>query len=333
MQPNKTLFFVIIGAAIVAVAGMAVVGYFLTGSTAFTPVTNTIEIEVVVAPSVKSWAEDAARNFNQANPNAQVSIVTANDLLPETEFQTANSQTPPPAAWLAEASFVVEMAANAGLPFEDAQSVAGTSLAWGIYNSKLEQFNQDYGSLSWENLHAKGTNNNDVLKLVIESPQTSAEGLAALASAAAAHLNTDTLTANDISAADQWLSETFGERNTQIPATPAGDFATKGVSAGDVGILRMASWRNVNLDQKPDTFTLTPTQPEVVLDYPLAIFSGSQPEAKAAAQAFRRFLLEEAQQKALAEISLDAAGANTGGVQLDGTAAQRLQDWANRRLR
>ncbi len=330
MQQSKTLFFSIIGLALIVCIGMVAVRFLLADSLNIPTEPEDIEIQIVVAPSIKSWVDQAARDFNQTNPKTQVKIVTAKALVPESQFQTTNPAGAAPAAWLAEASFVTEMARSQGLQFEDAQSVASTNLVWGTFDSKLDQLNQDYGSLTWENLHAKGTNANDVLKLVIASPQNSAEGIAALISAAAGHLGTDTLSAADISAADGWLTETFGNRNTQIPATPAGDFATKGVSAGDVGILNMASWQDVRLDEKSN-FILTPTEPAVVQDYPFAMWSNSQPEAKAAAIAFRQFLLEPAQQNALG--SLDPAGANQGGVQIDGTAAQRLQDWANRQIR
>jgi ABC-type molybdate transport system substrate-binding protein len=327
MQPSKALFFSIIGLAILAVIGMAVIRPIL-----FTTTPGEIEIQIVVASSIKPWLDQAARDFNQANPKTQVKIIAANSLVPDRQFQTTNPEIGPPTAWLAEASFVVEMARSQGLQFDDVESVASTSLAWGTFNSKLDQFNQDYGSLTWQNLHAKGTNSSDVLKLVIASPQNSAAGVAALISATAGHLGSDNLSAADVSAADAWLTETFGNRNTLIPATPAGDFATKGVSAGDVGILTMASWQGAKLTQKSD-FIITPTQPNVILDYPLAIWNGSQPEAKEAVQAFRAFLLESTQQNGLAEHFFDPATASQGQVQVDGTAAQRLLDGANRWLR
>lgn len=327
MQPSKALFFSIVGLAILAVIGMAAIRPFL-----FTTTPGEIEIEIVVASSIKPWLDQAARDFNQANPKTRVKTIAATSLVPDRQFQTTGPEIEPPAAWLAEASFVVEMARSQGLEFDDAQSVASTGLAWGTFNSKLDQFSQEYGSLTWQNLHAKGTNSSDVLKLVIASPQNSAAGVAALISATAAHLGSDSLSASDVSAADGWLSETFGHRNTLIPATPAGDFATKGVSAGDVGILTMAAWQRANLTQRSD-FTITPAQPTVILDFPLAIWSDSQPAAKEAARAFRTFLLESAQQDRLAEHFLDPATAGQGQIQIDGIAAQRLLDGTNRWLR
>lgn len=332
MQQNKTVFFSIVGAAILIVFGLFIIRFLLADSLNLPTGPREVEIEVVVAPAIKPWVDRAARDYNQAHPNSPVTVVAANGLIPSAQFQTTNPATLPPAAWLAEASFVIDLAGNNGLQFEDAQPMASTSLAWGIYNSKLDQFHQDYGELTWQNLHTKGTNTDDVLKLVIAAPQNSAEGIAALISATAGHLGTQTLSGNDISAADSWLIETFGNRNTLIPATPAGDFATKGVSAGDVGILTMASWRNSRLDTRTD-FTITPSQPNVNLDYPFAIWSGSQPEVKAAARAFRDFLLESNQQNALAEFFYDPAGTGQGGVQVDGLAVQRLLDWTNRGLR
>jgi len=328
MKQSKLPFFAIIGAAVLVVIGMAGVSSFVTASLDLPAAPGQANIDVVVAPPLKSWANKAARDFNQANPNTQVTIIEAGELVPLTQLQPVNPETTPPAAWLAEASFVLEMAANQGAAFEKAQSVASTPMAWGVYNSKLDLFN---GELSWQAINTVATGPSGV-KLVIDKPANSAQGLAALISATAAHLNKDTLSASDISAADGWLTGTFGNRNTLIPATPASDFATKGVSAGDAGILSMAAWQTGRLHERPD-FTLTPTRPEVILDYPFAIRSNSRPEAKAVAQAFKDYLLAQPQQEGLATLFFDPASANAGGVQLDGVAAQRLLDWATRQLR
>jgi hypothetical protein len=126
------------------------------------------------------------------------------------------------------------------------------------------------------------------------------------------------------------LTETFGD-NAQTPATPAANFATMRVSAGDAGILSMASWRSVRLTENPD-FLISPAQPNVNLDYPLAIFSQAEPAAQQAALAFRAFLLEEGQQAALANIHLEPASAAQPGVKADGAAAQRLLSLAQRIL-
>lgn len=336
MQQSKSLFFAIIALAVVVVAGMFLARLFLAEELNLPVGVQEISIQVVVAPSIKPWVDQAARDFNQANSNTQVKIIAADKLIPESQFQV-NPQTASevPVAWLAEATFAVEMARNAGLQFEDAQSVASTSLAWGAYNDKLDRFTQDYGSLTWQNLHAKAANPDDILKLVIASPQNSAEGLAALISAAAAQLNAQTLSGNDISAVDGWLTETLGDRNAQIPPKPAETFASvQGRTIGDVGILSMASWRRARLDQSTD-FTITPAEPGVTLDYPFAIWTGRQstPEAQKVARDFRAFLLSNAQQNALADFFFEPAGAIQGGVQADREASQRLLNWADRVLR
>jgi hypothetical protein len=331
MQPSKTLFFAIIGLAIVIVIGMFLARLILAEPLDLPTGNEAIEIQLLVAPSIKPWIDRAARSFNQANPRTQVRVVAANDLTPEGQFQTTNPAETLPAAWIAEASFVVDMARNQGVRFDEARSVASTGLAWGSFNSKLDQFNQAYGPLTWASLNAKGTSG-DRLQVVIASPQNSAEGLAAFIAATAGNRGTTTLTANDISAADAWLTQTFGNRNTRIAATPAEDFATKGVSAGDFGLLSLASWEESRLDERSD-FTITPTEPNVSLDYPFAIWSGSQPAEKAAAVAFRNYLLAGAQQDGLADFSLDPAATAPNTVQVDGVAAQRLLDWANRQLR
>jgi hypothetical protein len=335
MQQSRVLFFGIIGLAIVVVAGLVLGRFFLVEQLDIPIGQPEIAIEVVVAPSIKPWADQAARQFNGTHSTRQVTIIAADELIPQTQFQSGQ-QTLPPAAWLAEASFVVDMAPGSGLQFEDAQSIANTSLAWGAYNDKLAPFNQTYGDLTWQNLHTKAVNGNDILKLVIASPQNSAEGLAALISATAGALNTSTLSGNDISTANTWLTETFGNRNTNMPPRPAEAMASvQGPTLGDAALLAVASWGNVPALNQSNNFTLMPAQPNVNLDYPFAIWAGSQatPEAKQAALEFRQFLLSEDQQNRLAEFSLERAGSTpANSVQVDGQVAINLLRWAERVL-
>lgn len=332
MQQSKTLFFAIIGVAIVILVGLFVTRFFLAEPLNLPTDSPEILIEVVVAPSVKPWVDKAAQDFNQANSKTQVKVIATDQLIPESQFQISPQATPP-AAWLAEASFVVDMARNDGLQFDEAQSVASSGLAWGVYKDKLDQFEQEYGSLTWQNLHTKATD--DMLKVVIASPQNSAEGMAPLISATAAQQNKQTLSGSDVSAANVWLTETLGNRNAEIRATPAEDFITKGRSAGDAGILTVASWHRAGLDKKADVFSIMPVEPQVTLDFPFAIWTGSQstPDTQEAARAFRDFLLQDAQQNGLASFFFEPANAAQSGVQADGNAGQRLLDWANRELR
>jgi ABC-type Fe3+ transport system substrate-binding protein len=332
MQQNRTLFFAIIGLSILAVIGMFI-------GRSLVPAISTagqVSIQVVVNPSLEAWARQAAQDYTQNNPNTRVEIIKVDTLIPTAAFN--NPQTVP-AAWLAEASFVVDLARNEGLQFaDDSQSVASTTLAWGAYNDKLTQFNEDYGTLTWENLNAKATNPavNNGLKLVIASPKTSAEGLAALISATAANQGKTSLSANDVSAATPWLNEALGNGNLPPTSLPGETFASvQGRTLGDAGLLAMASWRRAKLDQRTNDFTLTPLDPNITLDFPFAIWNGNQITAdqQAAARAFRDFLLTSAQQQALGTFFFEPALSSSSGVQADGAAVQRLLDWTNRNLR
>lgn len=328
MQQNKMLFFGIIVLAILIVLGLLASRLFL-GNTLDMALADKVSIRIVAAPAIAPWARQAAQVFNQANPNTQVEIVEAQGLVPAAQFRSGGS-TPPPAAWLAEAGFVVDMAPDNGLQFNDPVSVASSGLTWGAFKSKQDEFNQKYGGLSWQGLHAKAVSPENGLRFLLASPGNTAEGLAALISATAAYSQKQEISSNEVSQADQWLTETFGD-NAQTPATPAANFATMRVSAGDAGILTLASWRSARLDQNPD-FMLTPAQPTVNLDYPLAIFSQAEPAAQQAATAFRAFLLEENQQAALANFFLDRASAAQPGVKADGTAGLRLLNLTQRLL-
>jgi ABC-type molybdate transport system substrate-binding protein len=336
MQQNKTPFFIIIGLAIVLVVGMLLLRPLLSEPLDLPTTPQEITIQVVVAPSIKDWVEQAAQDFNQANPKTQVEIITAGSLIPEAEFTTSNPQTMPPAAWLAEASFVVEM--NNDGQFTDPASVASTALAWGAFNNKQDEFSQKYGGVNWDALHQNATEPDSLLKVVIASPHNTGEGLAALASATAAHLGKQSLTSADVSNAAPWLTKTFQESartSLTLGPKPAEALATRGASIGDVGMLAQAAWQNAGMQNRPD-FTITPAQPRVTLDYPLAIWAGrgATPESQQAAIAFRDFLLAEAQQSALADFFFDRASAGTAdGVQVDGQAALALFRWAERELR
>ncbi|MBN1219521.1 MAG: substrate-binding domain-containing protein [Anaerolineae bacterium] len=335
MRQSKTLFFAIIGLAILAVIGILLARPFLAEPLNLPTEAKEITIRVVVAPSIKPWAEQAALEFNQAHPKTQVELITADNLIPKAQF-TANPQVEPPAVWLAEATFVVDM--DSDMQFANRQSVASTALAWGAFNNKQAEFSQKYGGLNWEALHQSATEPDSVLKVVIASPHNTAAGLGALASAAAAHLNQQTLTGAEVNRAEAWLSETFQESaraSLNLGPRPAEAFATRGASIGDVGMLAQVSWRSAGLQNRPD-FTITPAQPTVVLDYPFAIWTGSRatPEAQQAAADFRDFLLTEAQQNTLVNFYLDQAGAaDPNAVQVDGQAALALFRWAERELR
>jgi len=289
---------------------------------------------VVAAPPSKDWAAQAAEEFNRANPNTQVEIITADELIPENQFKVTTPQQTPPAAWLAEAAFVVEMAGEKGLQFAaDPRPVASSSLAWGAFADKQALFTQKYGDLSWQTVHAKAVAPDDFLTIVIASPTNQAEGLAALASATAAHLDQSTVTAGDVGQARPWLSETFGE-NTRIPPRPAEAFASsQGRSIGDVGLLSRAAWQSYDLENRPE-FSLAPVHPDVQLDFPLAIWTGSQssPAGQQAAAQFRDFLLSANQQQALANFALEPAAALTETVKLDGSAAWALLRFAEQEL-
>ncbi len=324
MQPNKVLFFGIIGLALIVVIALFLARSFVTEE--FNSVSQgKVAIRVVVAPSIKPWVDQAGQAFNQQNPNTRVEIVAAGELIPQAQF-AATGQTSPPTAWLAEAGFVVELARQRGLQFQDAQPVAATAMAWGTFKSKQDEFSQKYGGLNWEGLHAKAISPADQLRFAIASPFNSAEGLAALISATAAHSQKQTLSSADIGQVDTWLAETFRD-NAQTPAIPAEGFATKGISAGDAGFLSLMSWRNAHLDQRAD-FIITLAQPALYLDYPLAIRAGASQAEQEAAQLFRQFLLGEAQQNTLANFGFDRAAAAAPGLQIDGAAVQILFDRA-----
>src|SRR5688572_19467428 len=100
MQPNRTLFFVIIGLALLLTIGVVAGGFLFFGSSGeMTPLGQTTSpIQIVVAPAIEPWVKDAAQVYNQTNAQAKVSVVAANSLIPVTQLQST-PQNPPVAAW------------------------------------------------------------------------------------------------------------------------------------------------------------------------------------------------------------------------------------------
>jgi hypothetical protein len=328
MQQNKALFFGIIGLAMVIVIAVLLVGFLMPQQFELPIGQEKTTLRLVAAPALKSWLDQSARAFNQSQSNTQVEIIEANGLIPTSQLQAQ----PARAAWLAEAAFVADLAANSGLKFNSGRSVAAAPLAWGAFKDKQDMFAQKYGGLTWDGMHAKAVSPEDRLTVVIASPQNSTEGLAALISAAAAYLKKDSLTGADIAQAEGWLSETLVE-NIAIPARPAEAFAgTMGRSIGDAGLLSLTAWRSVGLDKKAD-FAITPVQPGLTLDFPLLIHADATPAEQEAARAFGDFLLQENQQNALVAFGFDRAGAGPGGVKADAAAVLALQRWAERSLK
>ena len=334
MQQNKSLFFGIIALAIVIVIGMGAAVYFFADSLNLSTGQQQTSIEVVAPAALEPWVAQAALEFNQQNRATQVTISTVDGLLPENRFPPADPQATPPAAWIAPASFLADLAENQGQTFAaERQSVAGTALAWGAYADKEAALTEKYGPLGWDSLHAKAVASGDFLTLVIASPTNSAEGLAALISATAANLSKDSLTGTDVRQAMGWLTETLVD-NSRTPPKPAEAFATaQGRSIGDAGLLTMAAWQQAGLSQKTD-FALTPATPPVRLDYPYLIWQGrgATEAGQQAATAFRDFLLTPAQQNKLADYYFDPA-APAVTVQANGDAALALLRWAERELR
>lgn len=326
MQQSRVLFFAIIGLALLAVGGMLAAVYLFSGGVSLSSPQESVAIEIVTAPTLTAWARTAATQFNRDNPATQVTITEAGDLLPGSRFQSGGTV---PAGWLAEAGFVVALAQQEGYSFTDPVSVASTPLAWGGYDDKLAALT----AVDWAGVHQQALTPQGV-KVVIAAPRNSAEGLAALISAVASQTAATALTETDVGQADGWLTETLGDRNATTPPRPAEAFATaQGRTLGDVGLLSEASWRQVSLDSTTG-FTVQPVAPAVTLDFPLAVYSGSQavtPAQAEAVAAFRDFLLQPAQQQALAQYGLQPAGSSA--ITADGRATRRLLAWSEREIR
>lgn len=306
LQRRRVLFFVIIGLAVFVTLG-ALAAERLNIYTLPSRAVAQIPITVAVSPGLVEWAETAARDFQRGNQDAQITIVSANGLVAVDTFARFAPEERPH-AWIAETTFVAAIAQDSGLSFTpEGASLAVSELVWGGFGTRVEAL----GTLDWQTIHGAATAggwsalNGDAnwgfFKLTIASPTNSAEGLAALLTAAAAYHDTAQVTRSHVTdpAFLAWLQETVDSVpnfNTLGP-NPAEALATRGPSVGDVGLLTTVSWSAVADDlNKWETFVTSDPQYTMELDYPYLIRTNLTSDERAVAERFSDYLARQSEQ-------------------------------------
>ena len=324
---TKIVFIIIMGLAVVIVAGILAVenfaGYALPSRGGFAA-----NIQVAVAPSLEVWVREAADQFNDQHSQIVVRVVSLRGLDAEQRL-SRRDEADLIDAWVAEADFIREMADN--IPFDQTgPSVAVTRLTWLAKN--------DYaglsGQLDWPTVHAAAVDtthwqrlsgSDQFMRAALPSPSNSVEGLAAYISAAASFQSQADL--RQATVTDQpfldWMDEVFVAVNERNRA-PLDQFIRPPVSV-DLGMLLENELQELNMGQ----FIQQPPQYNVIFDYPYLIRRDEGVENAAnrvnAAEQFRQFLLSGPQQARLAEFGFAQAGTDfAGGVQIDGDTAETL---------
>lgn len=344
LQRRRVLFFLIIGLAIFVTLG-ALAAERLNIYTLPSRAVAQVPITVAVSPSVIEWAERAASDFNRSNQDAQISIVSANGLVAVDTFARLAPEERPH-AWIAESTFVSAIAQDSGMTFIPyASSLAASELVWGGFGSRADAL----GTLDWQTIHdaatasgwsaLNGDANWGFFKLTIASPTNSAEGLAALLTAAATYHDTAQVTRSHVT--DQaflaWLQETVDSVpnfNTLGP-NPAEALATRGPSVGDVGFLAAVNWFAVADDlNKWETFVTSEPHYTMELDYPYLIRANLTSEEQAMVSRFGDYLARQSEQLSNAgfrtQQSSSSSGPNAVVIEADDEAVLALLRWADR---
>ncbi len=309
-------------------------------------------ILVIAAPALEPWLRAAAAEFNATRPEQdevrfEVQIVVMAGLTVLGRWDGSdlggtygNKSSEPsdrrgqgdfltePAAWIPEASALVEMADDIlgsqqkPSPFQAdgpflTRSVAMSPLAWGFYRSRGIALQENLGEISWDALRtaaAAPTGWKELggdaawgyFELAIPDPRYNAAGLAAMTAAAGEYYGRARVSVDDIADPlfQSWLASILDGANGAggLNAFTAEEFALFGPAAGDGGLfieselLRRAAgikerWKDPLLIRYPKIPTW--------FDFPFAIWAGPETSdfQQRAALAFRSFLLSEPQQR------------------------------------
>ena len=246
-----------------------------------------------------------------------------------------------PTAWIPDSRYLVELA-NAAYKerlgrdvfLTDGQylarPIAISLFTWGIYASRAEVLENEFGDVNWTTIHDAaiapggwpelgGDAAWGYFKLAVPDPSKNVGGLAAMIAAAGAYYNRTDIGVEDITNPEfqAWLAELMNAVTNISGGSSytAEDFALFGYSVGDGGqLLESDLLQNMQgiLTRWEDPLRIY--YPEFVtwFDFPFTVWVGPETSAleKNAALEFQRFLLDEAQQQEALAFGLRPANAD-----------------------
>lgn len=332
MSRSRIVFLLIIAVAI----GLVVAGQVIQRLP--TPPTPTsrppLAVEVAVNPLAYDWISEQATAFNKQNVQVEGQViqvtVTARDSIDVWRGSIWSSFSHP-TAWIPEASFVLDYAADNGIKYETlTPSVASTALVWGIFADRAKALgpSPDWDSIqqaavkgSWKDLG--GQESWGFVKLAFPLPQKSTQGFAVLLSAAASYSKKGQITSQ--MTADSQFQSWFKPMIDAVPSfttlgqMPAATLASRGSSVADFALLPESEWL-LYLDRIKSREPLQFAYPayNVIFDMPLAIWSGAETTAgdRLAVRQFADFLVQVNPQKAAARFGLRPAKVNLSETDL-----------------
>ena len=362
MNRTRLLFAGIVLAAVTIVgASLLLTGRGNSGGESLTVERpDSVTIRVLTALPVEPWVRGAAADFNAGGPEVdgvpiEVEIIAADGLTAlgrwdrneygalTTDLSAAEQTAPAdfPTAWIPDSRYLVELA-NASYKERlgrdvfltdgqyRARPIAISLFAWGLYESRGEVLEAQYGEIDWSTIHdaaiAKGgwpelggDPSWGFFKLVVPNPNKNVGGLAAMIAMAGEYYGRTDISVEDITNPEfqAWLTELMGAVTdfSSTSAYTAEDFALFGYSVGDGGqLLESDLLQNMQGIQTRWEDPLRVYYPNFVtwFDFPFTVWVGPETTAleKNAALAFQRFLLGEDQQQKAPAYGLRPANAN-----------------------
>jgi Ca-activated chloride channel family protein len=338
MNRTRIIFFIIIGLAIVLVVGGVIWSQLSKDEPSpIEPMAQdeALEVSIVAALPVAEWIQEAAGQFNEEQHTLdghpiRVSVTPMDGLVAKGRYEK-DEMDPLPTAWIPDSRYLVELV---NVVYKErlgrdvfltdgeyrARPLATSLLTWGIYDSRADVLEGQYGDISWNTIHDAaiasggwgelgGENDWGYFKLAIPSPRKNVSGLQAMVAAAGEYYGKTNISVEDVTDPEfqAWLGEIMSSMSDLSGGTyTAADLALFGYTTGDAGLL-LESDLLVNM-QGLQTRWAEPMRivyPEYVtwFDFPFTVWMGPETTAleKNAALEFEKYLLTEMiQQGALA---------------------------------
>ena len=343
MNRTRLVFFVVIGLALAIVVVSLGVRWLSQQQTPLVgPAPETLEVRVVCALPVEPWVREAAKDFNAAKHKLeghliQVTVIPMDGLTAMRRYER-EEMNPLPTAWIPDSSYLVELV-NAALKegrgrdvfLTDGQyrarPIATSLFSWGIYQSRADVLQGEYGSINWQAIHDAAMAKSGwpelggdpawgYFKLVVPNPNKNVGGLMAMVAAAGEYYQKPRIGTADVTAPDfqTWLKELMGAVTdfSSLGAYSVENLALFGYSMGDGGqLLESDLLTNMAGIQTRWEDPLVIVYPEYLtwFDFPFTVWMGPETTAleKNAALEFEKYLLSLEVQKKAAERGLRPA--------------------------
>ncbi len=336
MSRTRIVFFVVVLAAVLIVAGSFVVRWLGQQEGVVTaPSKETLEVRIVCALPVEPWVREAAKQFNQEKHTLEgqpikVSVIPMDGLTAMGRYER-DEMDPLPTAWIPDSRYLVELV-NAAYKEKlgrdvfltdgeyRARPIAVSLFSWGIYSSRADVLRDKYGEIDWQAIHDAATAKGGwpelggeagwgYFKLVVPNPRKNVGGLAAMVAAAGEYYQKTNINTADVTDLEfqEWLGELMGAVTdfSSLGSYSVENLALFGYSMGDGGqLLESDLLANMAGIQTRWEDPLVIVYPQYVtwFDFPFTVWMGPETTAmeKNAALEFEKYLLTpEVQQLAV----------------------------------